>query len=941
MKKKFSLFLVVAAVWAVNAEKLTVYPPARTAEEKIALAERTLEYVAKSVPADKLKPLADELTIDKEWYAKAATPGEKYAAERAVMSVRRRILFQHPDLQFTNLLAVQRGLPFSEEAGMTDQYAGRWSRPGPGLVTIENWKSVPHKRVLLDGKLPEGCTLNPCLHWNADRVIFAFNDHTRRPPVDPRKVHAPSVMRRGAGGETRPPAVAEVRESDPTNPNLNPTADADEFSVMHHRYFIYEASVDGSWVRQLTGGLNDPMTTPNNLCTVLIEDADPCYLPGGGFVFTSTRAQNYGRCHWGRYVPSFLLYRADLPSDGDTRAGAANIRQFSFAEANEWRPSILDDGRVVYTRWDYVDRVASRYAGLWVARPDGTAVDIIYGNYCTTMRSCAAAQQVPGTRFIVGVAGAHHMFSTGTLVLIDPLAGQDGEEPLTRITPDTGILESEGWFQQGSYMDPMPVNDTLFFASYSPDSFGYPKGHPHHDKVEIRSHWQNPRSYGVWLVDRLGGRELIYQDPEWGTFNPTPVVKRSRPPVVASNLPPPDKAPDYGTLYLQNVYDCRYPIPSNSVAAIRINKMINMNACRRESWAPGSDYAYYRETLGTVPVGKDGSAYFKIPAETPIQLQAVDTNGMAVMTMRSEIYAQKGEVQGCAGCHENKMSAAPLVKRPQGREPDVPVKEVELGYPGPISYVRSIQPIFDRHCISCHGLGAYKGPKKPYSLIGTNGVLNLLYEKWSFKDGVLDKPVRRSGKKMQIATAWCYAETIESKAYDYYAAASPLTWRIKRGHGGARLSDEEWKTLILWLDSNVPGYSIGGGYGWNRPDLNVLDPKGEKALRAAIAERWGIARASEPIEALVNRADPAKSRVLLAALPESAGGWGQWEKPFTGKDDPQYLRFLALVQGAIVSSRWHDIRGTCGRDEKCECNSCWLRLGGFNDPKVLHGKQDE
>ena len=937
--KRCMLFVIGATViLAACAEKLTVYPTARTLEEKIALAERTLEYVAKSVPADKLKALADELAIDKEWCAKAKSEGEKYAAERAVMSVRRRILFMHPDLQFANLLAVQRGFPFSEEAGMTDQYAGRWSRPGPGLVAIENWKTVPHKRVLLEGKLPKGCTLNPCLHWDADKVIFAFNDHERKPPVDPRKVHAPGVMNRGSLGETRKLIGDEIRSYDPTNPNMNPTAEADEFSVMHHRYFIYEAATDGSWVRQLSGGPDDPLTTPDDLCTVLIEDADPCYLPGGGFVFTSTRAQNYGRCHWGRYVPSYLLYRADLPPDGDMRSSATNIRQFSFAEANEWRPSILGDGRIVYTRWDYVDRVASRYAGLWVTRQDGTAVDIVYGNYCTTMRSCAAAHQVPETRFIVGVAGAHHMFSTGTLVLIDPLAGQDGEEPLTRLTPDTGILESEGWFQKGSYMDPMPVNDTLYFASYSPESFGYPKGHPHDDKIAIRGHWQNPRSYGVWLVDRLGGRELIYQDPEWSTFNPTPIAKRKCPPVMASTLPPPETAPDYGILYLQNIYDCRYPIPSNSVAAIRVNKMINMNACRRESWFPGSDYAYYRETLGTVPVGEDGSAYFKIPAETPIQLQAIDTNGMAVMTMRSEIYAQKGEIQGCAGCHENKMTAAPVVKRPQGREPDVPVKEVELGYPGPISYVRSIQPIFDRRCISCHGLGAYKGQKNPYSLIGTTGILNLLYERWELKDGILGKRVIRSGGKRQIATAWCYAETIESKAYDYYAAASPLTWRIKRGHGGARLSDEEWKTLILWLDSNVPGYSIGGGYGWNRPDLNAIDPEGEKTLRAAIAERWGIARASEPIEALVNRADPAKSRVLLAALPESSGGWGQWEKPFTGKDDPQYAKFLALAKGAVVPSRWHDIRGTCGRDDKCECNSCWLRLGGFNDPKVLHGK---
>jgi len=565
-------------------------------------------------------------------------------------------------------------------------------------------------------------------------------------------------------------------------------------------------------------------------------------------------------------------------------------------------------------------------------------VDIIYGNYCTTMRSCAHARQVPGTRYIAAVAGAHHMFSTGTIVLIDPLAGQDGEEPLTRFTPDTGILESEGWYQKGSYMDPTPVNDTLFFASYSPDSFDYPVGHPHRDAVPIRGHWQNPRSYGVWLIDRLGGRELIYQDPEWSTFNPIPVMKRKAPPTMASNLPPKEQAPDYGICYLQNVYDNRYGIPSNSVAALRINKMINMNACRRESWHPGADYAYYRETLGTVPVAKDGSAYFKIPAETPIQLVAVDTNGMAVMTMRSEIYAQKGEVQGCAGCHEAKTKAAPVIKRPAGRGPDVPVKEVDLGYAGPISYLRSIQPIFDRHCISCHGLGAYKGKKKPYSLIGTNGVINLLYEKFGFDEKGQFKGKRRTKERTMISAAWCYGETIDSRAYDYYAAASPLTWKVRRGHGGAKLTDAEWKTLILWLDSNVPGYSIGGGYGWNRPELNGISVNGEQALRAAVLARWGMVRAGEPIEALVNRAEPGRSRVLLAALPESAGGWGQWEKPFTGRDDPEFTRFTKLVEDCVVRSPWKDIRGTCGRDDKCECNSCWIRRSGINDPKIIHAE---
>ena len=924
MKKILLTAVVCAAMGSAWAEKLEVFPPAKTVEEKIALAERTLEYVKKSVSSEKLDKLAAELAFDKDWWTKAKSEGEKYACERAIMSVRRRILFQHPDLQFKDLLAVQRGFPFAEEPGMTDQYMGRWSRPGPGLVAIRNWKSVPRKKVLLEGKLPTGCTLNPCLHWDADKVIFAFNDHERPAPADPRKVHVPPLMHRNADGSLRQPLPDEIRESDPDNPNINPTAERDEFSCVHHRYFIYEAAVDGSWVKQLTGTPSDPMTTPDGLATSLIEDVDPCYLPDGGFVFCSTRAQNYGRCHWGRYVASFLLYRAD--GDG------GNISQFSFAEANEWRPEMLPDGRLVYTRWDYVDRYAAKFAGLWVVRPDGTAVDIIYGNYSDTMRSCAAAHPVPGTRQIVAVAGAHHMFTTGTLVIIDPLAGEDGEEPLTRLTPDTGILESEGWYQKGGYTDPMPVNDTLFFASYSADSFGYPKDHPHDSVPNIRAHWQNPRSYGVWLVDRLGGRELIYQDPEWSTFNPTPIVKRAKPPALASSLPPPAEAPDTGLFYLRNVYDCRQPIPPGSIKAIRVNRLHNMHPCRRGgTFRQSANYAYHKEPLGTVPVSPDGSAYFRLPAEVPIQLQAIDANGMAVMTMRSAIYTRKGEIQGCAGCHERKSNAAPVDGRLKGREPDVPVPEVDLGYKGPFSYVKSVQPVFDRNCIRCHGL---KEGGRPMSLVGTNGLFNLVYDEWDLGRGRLKF---RKGDRQLISMAISYQETNESKPYDYFAAASRLTKMVRGGHGGAKLTPDELQTLILWMDLNVTPFSPGGGYSWNRPELNGIDEAGEKALRSAVLARWGMARANEPIEALVNRACPAKSRVLLAALPAAAGGWGQWEKPFTGKDDPEYLKFEKLVEGAIRRSPWHDIRGTCGRDDKCECNSCWIRLGGYNDPKVIHG----
>ena len=205
------------AVGAAMACAAGVPMPATTPEEIIALAHRTYEYVARSVPEIELAGLKKELDIDEKWYAdakKANDAREMRNATRELKSVRRRILFKHPDLQFKRLLAVQRGLPFSQESGTTDQYAGRWSRPGPGLVAIDNWQEAPRKTVLLKDKLPWGTVLNPDLHWDGDRVIFAFCDHTRKPEADPKACGAPPVVK------LEEQRLDWLRRVDPGNPNF-------------------------------------------------------------------------------------------------------------------------------------------------------------------------------------------------------------------------------------------------------------------------------------------------------------------------------------------------------------------------------------------------------------------------------------------------------------------------------------------------------------------------------------------------------------------------------------------------------------------------------------------------------------------------------------------------------------------------------------------------
>ncbi|MCP4379267.1 MAG: hypothetical protein GY794_24235, partial [bacterium] len=311
----------------------------------------------------------------------------------------------HPTLDFDRLLINKRP-PSNGIAHMCEQYLGRHSAAGAGLVILDSWKDDPKETVLLEGKLPKGSVLHPDLSFDGKRVIFSFCDHTA---IMDDKIKMPIHS-------------IEIR-----NGYKNQITGA-------RRFFIYEATIDGKKVRQLTGTASDSMKTAFDRATVLIEDLDPCYLPDGSFVFTSTRCQNFGRCHGGVYKPAFVLYRAE--------ADGSDIRQISFSELNEWDPSVLPDGRIIYTRWDYINRHNTWFQSLWVTKPDGTATAHYYGNYTKNPCVTAEARSIPGSRKVVATAGAHHYISGGSIILIDPQKGQEGLEPLTRITPEVRFPET-------------------------------------------------------------------------------------------------------------------------------------------------------------------------------------------------------------------------------------------------------------------------------------------------------------------------------------------------------------------------------------------------------------------------------------------------------------------------------------------------------------------
>ena len=774
-----------------------------------------------------------------------------------IRRLRRNYLFSLPALDFDRILINKRP-PSNCRPHMCEQYLGRHSAEGPGLVILENWRGVPTERALTQKRLPRGSILHPDLSYDAKRVVFSFCDHT----------------------ETLPPGIKmPLHPSDIRCGYKNQQTGA-------RRFLIYEASLDGKELRQITGTASDPMKTWGDRETALIEDLDPCYLPDGRIIFSSTRSQNFGRCHGGVYKPSFQLHRAN--------ADGSNIEQISFGELNEWDPTILPDGRILYTRWDYINRHSTWYQSLWTTLPDGTSTAHYYGNYTKNPCVIAEAHAIPGSRKIVSTATAHHFNSAGSIILIDPRKGQEGLAPITRVTPEVKFPETEGWKIEGCYATPYPLSESLFLAAYTPESVRWDS------RIYSGSRFSKT-AFGIYLVDMAGGRELIYRDPETSCFTPLPVLPREVPPIIPTLLPPRDQAPDRGICYVKNVYECTHPIEKDSIKFLRINKIhtqptagFTLRSRAREEPVKG--------VIGTVPVNSDGSVSFAVPADTPIQLQILDKNKMAVMTMRSVIYLRPGEKIGCIGCHENRSM---VISNEQHQKLKIMTPQPIPGprYSSGMSFMRTVQPVLDRHCISCHGLSG-KAPKG----------INLLADK-------AYGSLTRSQKRVRIAIS--NQETASSVPKDYFAHAGTLMPMLLKGHHGVVLSNESLERIVSWLDVNAPQY---GDYSFNRIENRKSNPQGEKTLRAYIRERFGEPLSNQPYAALVNVGQPDESRILMAPLASKAGGWGEIkEGGWTSKLDPSYRKMAALVQSSITPLKYHDIKGTCGRDEHCVCKGCWVR----------------
>ncbi|MCX7047868.1 MAG: hypothetical protein NTX50_20580, partial [Candidatus Sumerlaeota bacterium] len=649
--------------------------------------------------------------------------------------LRRRIALANP-LAKTGPIAFVKQVPGAFSHQLT-QYYGRYAKPGGGVFVLERPGQTMQCRALTAGALNEGSYQHLDVSYSGDKLLFSFC------------------------------------ECD--------TAPENSIAGRQGRYYhLYEINADGSGLRQLTSG-------PYN-------DFAPRRLPDGRIVFISTRRGGWHRCG----NPGCENYTLAM-----SEADGSNPHTISFHETQEWDPAVLNDGRIAYSRWDYVDRHAVYYEQLWTVRTDGSNPAALYGNNTFNPVGTWEPRAVPGSRRVMATAGAHHAMTAGSIVLVDPSVGVDGPAPLTRLTPDALFPESEtpvaphwrGAVPVGvtttpvearrwpghCYRSPYPLSETYFLAAYSFDSLlGEAKANP-------------PNMFGLYLVDAFGNKELLYRDLNIASLWPEALRPRPRPPVVEKAT---IAATSEGFCFVQNVYAAAPPLPLGSVKRLRIVQVLPKSTPGANNPMVGlANASPGKQTLGTVPVEADGSAFFRAPAGLPISFQALDERGQAIQVMRSEIYLQGGEVASCVGCHENRMTAPPAGGR--GAALARGASAIEPGPDGskPLSYPLLVQPVLDAQCVRCHsgenpkGKVVLSGEPKGHYTASYNALAPLVpIAQWTGGDF-------RKTNSEPLATP------------DFFGArASKLMKKLLAGHQDVKLTAAQIERLATWMDANALFY---------------------------------------------------------------------------------------------------------------------------------------
>ncbi len=716
-----------------------------------------LTDLRRTAPKDDLQPLVEAFAALESKASQvpiADVPGRRALYDETCI-LRRKIAMANPLLDFTSILFAKHHR--ARYNHMCDQYFGFNALPGGGLFVLEDaFTSSPRVRDLLadatveSGRLKghtlrDGSFLQPQLSYDANQIVFSYTQCEQ-------------------GGERWSPQQS---------------------------YHVFRVNADGSQLVQLTdGSWND--LHPSWLAVSPGDGGRPGM--GGQIVFMSERRGGFGRCH-ARPVPLYTLHTMD--------ADGGNMMRISHHESNEWHPSVNNDGMIIYSRWDYIDRGHNQAHHAWITTPDGRDARAVNGNFKASHDDNPDMElnvtAIPGSRRYVATAAPHHGQAFGSLILIDPsVRDDDAMGPLKRLTPDAGFVET-GEGGREMYGTAWPLSENYYLCVYD----------------------RGGGKYGIYLIDAFGNRELLYWDPQIACLGPVPLRARPAPPVipavgeparlvadptydkVGAEHPLDTQSPgmrEMGIVGLMDVYDSLYPFPpGEKIEALRIVQVLPKSTEHHHQPQIGyGSETSARAVLGTVPVEEDGSAHFYLPPGKEVFFQALDGRGLAVQSMRSATYVHAGEKLVCAGCHNRKEHVSPAAVEQRGialrRSPSKITAEVEGS--NPLSYPRMVQPVLEKHCVECHTKNA--GQPKVIDLARGDWQNDPFHWYASYRN--LYPYAFHFGAKFNPGyDRWTPARTVPGQ---FGARASKLVELLDKDHYDVKLSPTEFRRITLWLDCN-------------------------------------------------------------------------------------------------------------------------------------------
>ncbi|MDP6635422.1 MAG: hypothetical protein QGG42_11015 [Phycisphaerae bacterium] len=566
---------------------------------------------------------------------------------------------------------------------------------------------------------------------------------------------------------------------------------------------IYEIGVDGKGLRQLSFDAPDESRgdmlygCKSGRLGVGYDDIDPCYLPSGKIMFASTRTQRVVFC-LGTSVTTLHVMDAD----------GKNLHSISEGPITEIDPCVMDDGRVIYMRWEYVDKGFGNVQSLWSMHPDGSHTEHVYKNNVVLPGGMVDPRSVPGSGKIVTIATAHCGLSVGPVVLLDTRKTRRGAEAMTNITPEIalpGMFWHRRTTRYGYFKEPYPLSEKLFIVAHS-----------------TSKNMTEPKGYGLYVLDAWGNRVELYRDPETSCFQPVPLRARRKPTEIPSvvgaraKLAQLDKTKDrkLATLFMQDVYRGMGGIKRGRVKYLRIMEAMALpwkSALRSRQQGDAADLqasavsfmgdVHLKKVFGVVPVEEDGSAYFTVPARKNLYFQALDADYMELQRMRTFVNMIPGEKRSCVGCHELRREApvagkgSPLALK---HKPSRITPQPGDTAPRMVHYPRDIQPIFDKHCIKCHSGANPKGD------LDLSGELTRLWNR-SYENLV--------NKELISFLYGCIGEANvpAEMPLTFGSHRSKLVDRIRNKPCKSNLTREEFIRIVTWIDANAPYYGTHRG----------------------------------------------------------------------------------------------------------------------------------